>query len=92
MRIAGDADFFHRVILSEAMWMMIKKPLARFMARKDCISNILVDNYKKEAQFLREKYAINPMSWQALVNEGIFWAMNLTSLLKYQIAKIRNRV
>ncbi len=92
MRIAGDSDFFRRIILSGARGMMIRKPLASFMARKDCISNILVDNYKKEMRSIEEKYATNPKSWQYLVNEGIYLSMNLGGMLKYQVAKWKNRV
>lgn len=92
MRISGDADFFHRIILSGARGMMIRKPLASFMARKGCISNIFVVNYNKEVRSLEEKYGINPISWQSLVNEGIYLSMNLGSMLKYQLAKRKNRV
>ncbi len=92
MRISGDADFFHRILFSGARGMMVRKPLARFMARKDCISNILVAKYNEEGRSIEEKYGINPFSWQSLVNEGIYLSMNVGSMLKYQIAKRKSRV
>lgn len=92
MKIAGDADFFRRILLSGERGMLIRKPLARFMARKDCISNVLADNYKKEVQSVKKKYGINSKHWQYLVTKGIYLSINLGSILKYQVAKRENRV
>lgn len=92
MKISGDADFFHRILSDGGKGMLIRKPLAYFMARKDCISNLMTDNYKIEGQLVKKKYGINSKNWQYFVTEGIYWVINLVSLLKYQVAKRKNRV
>ncbi len=73
----GDWDFFHRMLTDSLKGGYIRKPLAQFMLRKDCISKTMAENRAKELEIVARKYALSRRKWSYMINETVFTMLNI---------------
>lgn len=82
LRALGDADFFARMIVAGLHGMLVRKTLAKFMLRCDCLSfNVDV---QREWRTLRERYIGFPFT--SPIAEAIFAVFNLQTY-PYRLAR-----
>lgn len=90
-KTVGDWDFFQRMMIGGLKGMCIKKPLAKFMLRDDCISETMSEILKKEVGIIYNKYYLGQNRLPYILNEAIFAILNSYNIVARYRWKSRDK-
>lgn len=91
-KMAGDADFFYRLMSGKFRGRSIDMPLATFMVREDALSTAMAREMAEEMKQIRATHDVRIVSAPYFANEIAYYLVNAKAFLQYfWRRRIRNR-